>query len=238
MNGTPADSVTFLAYDSVEQWAWASAIALAAALKRDLELHPRTRLLLSGGTTPAPVYRALARAPLPWSQVDVGLVDERWLQPDNPDSNAHLVRDTLLHDKAAGARFEPLTRAGRSIEDAVSAANLLATQPIGALTLGMGDDGHTASLFPGMRGLEQALASPKAYVAVDGSGCAGAGKWLRRISMTPVGIAPAASRLLLIRGAAKRALFERALAGTDQRELPVRIGFLTPGAALHVHWCP
>lgn len=237
MSDLPPQDVTFSTYDSVEQWAWASAVALAAALKRDLEVHPRTRLLLSGGTTPAPVYHALARAPLPWSQVDVGLVDERWLQPDDPDSNAHLIRKTLLHDKAAEARFEPLTRAGRSIEDAVSAANLLATQSIGALTLGMGDDGHTASLFPGMRGLEKALASTQAYVAVDGSGCAGAGKWLRRISMTPAGIAPAASRLLLIRGASKRALFERALAGTDCRELPVRIGFMTPGAALHVHWC-
>ncbi|HSR66162.1 MAG TPA: 6-phosphogluconolactonase, partial [Xanthomonadaceae bacterium] len=112
-----------------DAWAWAGAIAIAGALRRCLERKPRARLLLSGGTTPAPVFRALARAPLEWARVDVGLVDERWLRPDDHDSNAWLVRTQLLHDRAAAARFEPLTRSGRNIEQAVADANLLARQP-------------------------------------------------------------------------------------------------------------
>lgn len=230
--------VHFLAYQSEEQWAWAGAVTLAGQLRRALERQPRARLLLSGGRTPAPVYRALSRAPLDWDRVDVALVDERWLQPDDPDSNSYLVRTTLLHENAASARFETLTRTGRSIEEAVAAANLHASQAPDAVVLGMGDDGHTASLFPGMRGLEQALASAASYVAVDASGCPGAGAWSRRISLTPQGLAPAHERLLLIRGEHKRELLGRAMDGLDALELPIRIAFTTPGARLRVHWCP
>lgn len=232
------ERVHFLAYPSVEQWAWASAITLSTALRHGLEARPRARLLLSGGSTPGPVYEALSRAPLDWSRIDVGLVDERWLKPDDSDSNAHLVHATLLQDHAADARFEPMTRTGRSIEASVAAANLHASQTTDAVVLGMGGDGHTASLFPGMRGLDQALANPNAYVAVDASGCAGAGEWHRRISLTPAGLAPALSRLLLIRGDEKRTLFARAMDGIDAAELPIRLGFTTPGAHLRVHWCP
>jgi 6-phosphogluconolactonase len=230
--------VHFLSYQSAEQWAWAGAVTLAAELRRALEHQPRARLLLSGGSTPGPVYQALSRAPLAWDRIDVALVDERWLQPDDPDSNSHLVSTMLLHDKAAKARFETLTRPGRSIEGAVAAANLHASQVPDAVVLGMGDDGHTASLFPGLRGLDGLLASPNAYVSVDAAGCPGAGPWPRRISLTPAGLAPARMRLLLIRGEHKRRLFERALDGTDALELPIRLAFTTPGARLRVHWCP
>lgn len=234
----PGPRVHFLAYQSAEQWAWAGAVILAGELRRQLEQQPRARLLLSGGRTPAPVYEALSRAPLEWSRVDVALVDERWLQPDDPDSNSHLVQQTLLRDAASEARFETLTRTGRSIEEAVAAANLHANRVPDAVVLGMGDDGHTASLFPGMRGLDQALTSPSAYVAVDADGCPGAGQWLRRISLTPAGLAPSRMRLLLIRGDHKRELFDRAMQGSNVRELPIRFAFTTPGARLRVHWCP
>ena len=230
--------VDFHSYGIDDQWTWAIAVAVVAALRRDLQQHSRARLLVSGGKTPAPVFRALSKAPLDWARVDIALVDERWLRPDDPDSNAHLVREHLLRGHAAAARFETLTRSGRSIEEAVSDANLHARQQAGIVLLGMGDDGHTASLFPRMRGLDRALESANAYVAVDASGCVGAGPWPRRISLTPAGLMSAHTRLLLIRGKEKRSVFDRALDGTDPQEMPVRIAFTTPGAALQVHWCP
>ena len=220
-----------------DAWTWAAAVAISSALRRELEQQPRARLLLSGGTTPAPVFRALSKAPLDWSRVDIGLVDERWLLPSDTDSNAYLVSAHLLRNHAAAAHFESLTRPGRTIEMALGAANLHARRPPSVIVLGMGDDGHTASLFPHMPGLAAALASPLAYVAVDATGCAGAGPWPRRISLTPAGLAPAATRILLLRGNTKRKVFEQALAGTDPQEMPIRIAFTTQGAILDVYWC-
>ena len=75
-------------------------------------------------------------------------------------------------------------------------------------------------------------------MAVDATGCPGAGPWLGRISLTPAGLGIAHTLLLLLRGQRKREVFERALAGEDSREMPVRIAFMTPGAQLQVHWCP
>ncbi|WP_425480481.1 6-phosphogluconolactonase [Luteimonas viscosa] len=225
-------------YESQTQWTWAAAVAISSVLARDLQQQPRARLLLSGGSTPAPVYEALSKAPLDWDRVDVALVDERWLLPDDPDSNSRLIRESLLRNNAAAARFENITRPGRSIEEAVSAANLHAQAPAGVVVLGMGEDGHTASLFPRMQHLDAALDSRAAYVPVDATGCPGAGKFLRRISLTPAGLAPAHTRLLLIRGESKRKLLDRVLDGDDAHEYPARIAFLTPGAPLHIHWCP
>jgi 6-phosphogluconolactonase len=226
------------AYDSATQWTWGAAIAISSAIARDLRERPRARLLLSGGKTPGPVYAALSKSPLPWENVDVALVDERWLLPEDPDSNARLVRETLIQNKAQQARLETITRAGRPFDEALATANLHARQPAGVVVLGMGDDGHTASLFPGMQDLDAALAAPTPYVGVDATGCPGAQRWARRISLTPAGLAPAHTRILLIRGERKRALLEQLLRSDDVHEYPARIALTVPGADLHVHWCP
>jgi 6-phosphogluconolactonase len=226
----------FHTHASAEIWTWASAVAIAAELRRDLLEKPRTRLLLSGGTTPAPVYRALSKAPLEWDRIDVALVDERWLLPDDPDANARLVRTNLLLHHATAARFEPLTQSGRRIEDAVASANAHAQQPASVAVLGMGEDGHTASLFPGMADLERVLRSHQAYVAVDAGGCPGAQAWTKRVSLTPAGLSRAHSRLLLIQGRRKREVLQEALASGDVLRWPVLIA-LEGDTPLQVHWC-
>ena len=225
-------------FRDADDWTEAATNAIAHALGEVLRERARARLLLSDGSTPGPVYEALADTALDWSRVDIGLVDERWLHPDDPDSNAHLVRRTLLRRRAAAAPFHGLTRDGLGFEEAVRAANLHAHQPADVVVLGMGEDGHTASLFPRMRGLADALDAAQAYVGVDASGCDGAGRFARRISLTPAGLAPSHARFLLVRGTSKRALLERAQAGADPRELPVRIAWQTPGAPLQAYWAP
>ncbi len=221
-----------------EVWTWACAIAIAADLRRELSLQPRVRLLLSGGATPGPVYHALSQAPLDWERVDVGLVDERWLLPDDPDSNARLVHEELLQDHAAAARFEPMTQPGRNIDGAVATANAHARREATTAVLGMGEDGHVASLFPGMQDQARVFASNRDYIAVDATGCPGARQWPRRISLTPYGMARIAHRLLLIQGERKRIVFEQALSSGDPQRWPVLVALeSTHATPLHVHWC-
>jgi 6-phosphogluconolactonase len=233
-----APAIDFQAHADPSVWCATAAGAIAFALRAALEGTSRARLLASGGTTPAPVYAALSELPLDWSQVDVGLVDERWLPPNDPDSNARVAYASLLANEAARAAFEPLVRLGDTFESAVANANAVPRRRVDVAVLGMGEDGHTASLFPGADDLEDSLATDADYVGFHAAGCPGAGAWPRRISASPALLARARTRILLLRGHAKRRVFERALAGSDPRELPVRLLFAPTASPLQVHWCP
>lgn len=227
-----------------DEAAWVSTAvdAVVAALQRDLDTHGRALLLLSGGSTPGPVYRALAQVALDWANVDVALVDDRWVASDAATSNARLARETLLQGAAARARFWPLVvDASDTTRSAMAAAADAANahwQDAGWVpsiaVLGMGDDGHTASLFPGSDGLAHALATDAPYASIDATGCPGAGQLPLRISLTAAGLASARQRLLLLRGDTKRAVLAQAAAPGPVEDLPVRAAF---AQTLQVLWC-
>jgi 6-phosphogluconolactonase len=234
----PAPRPVLFLHADEDEWVRAACADLVEALEWQLHERGAARLLLSGGNTPAPVHRALARSPVPWARIRVGLVDERWLPPGDPASNARLVRETLLEEGAAAAHFEPMPLPPEStMEASLHAANALSVQDA-IVVLGMGEDGHTASLFPEAPGLPAALAAKDDYVAIDAGAASVAQPWPQRLSLTPAGLARTSTRLLLLRGERKRAVLLRALEGENPLELPVRVAFALPGAPLRIHWCP
>lgn len=128
---------------------------IATALEHALATRSQASLLLSGGRSPIAFLEALSRHALNWSRVTISLVDERCVPSDSDASNARLLHEYLLQHRAAAANFVPLFTAGLTPEAAALRADqalaAIAT-PFDVVVLGMGDDGHTASLFPGARG--------------------------------------------------------------------------------------
>lgn len=210
------------------------------ALTEDITQRIRTRLqekgsctlAVSGGRSPVPLFERLATADLAWPRVRVRLVDERYVSPTDPDSNERLVRNHLLTDGAAMAQFRGLYLPGAGITEAVSAANEEA-DPIDLALLGMGEDGHTASLFPRAPQLQTALAAgaPR-YVHITPPHAP-----YERISLSLPALLSCRHLILYIAGARKREVLRQA----EHHSTPDRpISYLAaePGDFFDVHWHP
>lgn len=212
-------------YPDVDRLAEAAAAAVAGQLRTGLNTHGRAGLVATGGRSPGPVYDRLREAPLDWTRIVVTLSDERCVEVDDPVSNARLVRERLLQGAAARAHLLPLWPEPEP-------AALAALSPFDAVMLGMGEDGHIASLIPGDPGLEAALTTTDLTRPVP----AGLGKPpVARITLTLGALLNARSIFLLIAGEAKRQVMERARAGED---LPVGRLLSQTRAPTRIFWCP
>jgi 6-phosphogluconolactonase len=208
------------------------AIDLANVLASDLEncllAHPFASFVVPGGTTPGPIFDSLCAADLEWGRVRVMLSDERWVPESHDRSNAKLLKERLFVDRAADATFVPFYKAGETPETAAPklSEDLASELPISLLLLGMGADMHTASLFPGAKGLA-AMLQPNAPlmvpVSVDGQE--------PRISFSAAALNGAMAKHLVIFGDDKRAALERAR-GLDPQEAPI-VAVLKE---MTVHW--
>lgn len=190
--------------------------AVADDLRAALQQRAFASIALSGGNTPKAFMQALALQPLEWARMVVTLVDERWVPESSPRSNAALVKANLLDGPSALARFVPLYRAVPEPEDALDeverALHALPT-PFDALVLGMGNDGHTASFFPGGDRLADAL-DPATTARVLPMRAPGAGE--PRITLTLPPILAARHLYLHIEGAEKRHVLDAAVAGVGE----------------------
>ncbi len=191
---------------------------ISSELGESLRANGRATLSVPGGATPGPVFDTLSGVDMDWSQVCVVLNDERWVAEGNPRSNTRLLRERLLRAKAAPAKLIPLRADTPTPEEALDGLinGLVPHLPISVLLLGMGEDMHTASLFPGADNLEAALATDAPPLMAMRAEAAGE----PRITLTAPVLRAALRVHVLITGAAKRAAIERA-AKLSPREAPI-----------------
>ncbi|MFD3264799.1 6-phosphogluconolactonase [Phenylobacterium ferrooxidans] len=211
----------------------AAAAAAADVLRAGLALRGHATLIGTGGRSPAPVYDALREIDLDWGRVTVSLSDDRFLPMTSPDSNERLVRERLLQGRAAAATFLSLYANTPSPEAAADIAEpqLRALAPFDMLFLGMGEDGHVASLIPGSPVMEAGL-DPAGGRFVIGVPAGVGSPPVARISLTLPALLAARSALVLIRGAAKRDIVEH---GSG---LPVHAFLKQSKAPVRVLWTP
>ncbi len=204
----------------------AAAAAVAMQLAAGLLARGRASLVATGGRSPGAVYDRLKDCDLDWAHVAVTLSDERHVAVDSLNANVRQLRERLFVGPAAKARYLPLT------DYAEPALQVL--MPFDAVLLGMGEDGHIASLIPGSPVMAEAMdPDGKALVAESPEGFGSPP--IARITLTLAALLRSRAIFLLIAGEAKRQVVADALAGADlpvrsivdQDQVPVRI-FWTP----------
>ena len=204
----------------------ASALAtdVANALAHHVMTKDKACLAVSGGTTPKLFFETLSRIDIPWRKIVITLVDERQVPETSPRSNARLVRENLVQNRAAGAEFVPLYEN----PDA-------ATVPtIDIAILGMGSDGHTASFFPGVDTLAQAI-DPKTHSRIIAISAPASGE--PRLTFTLQALLDASLLCLHIEGKEKRDVLNAALGEGPIEAMPVR-ALLRSSKPVTLYWCP
>lgn len=216
--------------------------ALSGEIKVDLDEAIGQRgvgsLVVSGGRTPTALFERLRSEQLEWSKIWITLADERWVDTTSLDSNEHLVRETLLQGRAAAAHFVGLKNPAPTPEAGAQWAARALTRvprPFDTVVLGMGGDGHTASLFPGSLALARAIDTTIApgCVAVNALTAPHA-----RLSLNLPALLDSRRIILHIQGDAKWLVYQRACVPGTIAELPIRAILHQKIVPVDVFWAP
>ncbi|MCI5167180.1 MAG: 6-phosphogluconolactonase [Candidatus Electrothrix sp. GM3_4] len=209
---------------------------IGQSLLKSIVAHGRASLAVSGGSTPKPLFKQLSTLDIPWQNVVVTLVDERWVNPSAPDSNEQLVRQYLLQDRAAVATFVGLKNAFLTAAEGEALCEQelrKIPRPFTVLILGMGNDGHTASLFPGSAQLAAAtdMNSDKSCMAVTPADAPH-----KRMTLTLPAILDTEEIILHITGSEKKAVLAKAQEAGPAEEMPVRFVLRQEDRPVAVFW--
>ncbi|MEO8810976.1 MAG: 6-phosphogluconolactonase [Rhodanobacter sp.] len=231
-------NVTTHSFTDCQIQAAALAERVAERLRSGLAERGHAVLAVSGGNTPKSFFDFLAREKLDWSNVQVTLVDERWVPDSDERSNARLVQSRLLQHAAASAQFIPLYTGDESPEAGLVEAQAridALPRPFDVVVLGMGDDGHTASFFPGGDHLAEAL-DLEGHAAVLPMRAPDAGE--PRITLTLSTLLDTRALFLLVSGEKKRDVLADARLGLGAaRDYPVRAVLTQQRVPVAVYWC-
>ncbi|BFI97498.1 MAG: 6-phosphogluconolactonase [Rhodanobacter sp.] len=230
-----------ITHDFADAGAQAGALAgkVAAQLREAIAARGRAVIAVSGGSTPKAFFARLSNEALDWAAVTVTLVDERWVPDTDDRSNARLVKSVLLQNAAAAADFVPLYTGAATPEEGLAEAEARIAAlpaPFDVVLLGMGDDGHTASFFPGGDHLAEAT-DPHGTAKVWPMRAAGAGE--PRITLSLPVLLDTRALYLLLCGAGKRNLLADVEQGAQSaKAYPVRCVVQQDAVPLDVYWSP
>lgn len=195
---------------------------IAEILRSGVDCNGRASLAVSGGRTPVLLFTALSHVDIPWQNIDITLVDERWVEPTEDDSNEKLVRSYLLQNRGAEAKFTGMKNSAATAGEGEKECELRMqsiSRPFDVLVLGMGNDGHTASLFPGAEKLAQAtdMNSGKSCIAISPLTAPH-----ERMTLTLPEILGSKNIFLHITGQDKKDVLDKALGRGVAEEMPIR----------------
>jgi 6-phosphogluconolactonase len=211
---------------------------IASELVEAVTARGQASLVVPGGTTPAAFFDVLAKYEVPWDKVTITLTDERWVPLDSERSNERLVRARLLVGGAAQAPFVSLKTEAQHARDGEPLAEKRVgtmTRPFDVVLAGMGDDGHTASWIPDSDGLGEALDAARTNLVrtiVPPS----RSNLDERLTLTLVAFLQSCRILVLVRGDAKRRVYERAGESRDALAMPIRALMFQGRVPVDFYW--
>ncbi|QHQ36581.1 6-phosphogluconolactonase [Algicella marina] len=224
---------SILHYQNREEQALDLSEIVSRELQAALDTNGRATLAVPGGTTPGAFLTALSLARLDWSKVAVMLTDERFVPESSDRSNTRLLRETLLQNDAAAAKLLPFYAEADEPEDVMATltAGIAEHLPPDVCVLGMGEDMHTASLFPGADRLSEAL-SPNAPPLLP---MRAPGAPEPRLTLSAPVLRASGSLHILITGSGKQEALEKAMQDGPEEEAPIR-AILNAPSAVTVHY--
>lgn len=211
------------------------------ALTAAVEDRGEATFMVSGGSSPEALYKSMSNSDLPWESIYVALVDERWVDFEHDKSNEAFVVKSLIQNKAAATNLIGMKNTAESAQEGLAdceAAYQQLAQPFDITILGMGSDGHTASLFPNANGLQEALTTDALCAAINAHPSEVTGAITERMTLSLNGLLQSKALVLLLTGEEKLNVFRAAQAGTDVNEMPIRAILQQDKVPLTVYWAP
>lgn len=214
------ENIKLFEFDNTDELVIEFADKIAHNLQKAVNENGQASLLVSGGSTPQPLFARLSNLEIDWNKIKIGLVDERWVEFVSNDSNARLVSENLIQNKASKAKFVGMKLSLDSPKQAEKeCGEIYANElwPFDVVILGMGNDAHTASLFPKTKELQNAMTTDDICVAtmpLDAQH--------ERMSLSLKAILSAKNLYLHFEGEAKKEVFRQVISGADYNEMPIR----------------
>lgn len=218
---------------TIDEAASALANDIASTLSEAIALRGNALLALSGGKTPELVFKYLITKKLEWHKITITLTDERWVTANHSDSNENLIRSHLFNKLSEAPTFVPLFEGNETLEkDVKSCESRLKNLnfPFDVVYIGMGTDGHFASLFPGENSIEITKSKCVGVVGNDTR--------LPRISLTASTILSSRKIFLLFSGKEKNIVYNNAKASGSYKDLPLRLILLQDKIPVEVFYAP